>query len=164
MEDPSRGQTNQASDVFVADRWLEDPPVQVTTTRESYFAYGSPQHLRADQVHFVSVMGMNDEFEGKGIVSFADLGVGDRVVVAWFPSDETGEALSSTVDEIEPEMIRQWAVSVCSFGISDEIVHDHEIIALHLAFDVENVHVATLPLGSWSSPRDKGERVWLLVG
>jgi hypothetical protein len=164
MEDPSRGQTNQASDVFVADRWLEDPPVQVTTTCESYFTYGSPQHLGADQVHLVSVVGMNDEFQGKGVVSFTDLGVGDRVIVAGFPSDETSEALSSTVDEIEPEMIRQWAVSVCSFGGSDEIAHDYEIIALHLAFDVENVHVVTLPLGSWSSPRDKREHVWLLVG
>lgn len=153
MQDASGSQPDESGHFAVTDRRLEDPPVQVATATLGNFAYGCPQHLGADQAHFIAMMGMNDEFEGERIVTFADLGISDRVIVAWFPGHESRETLASTVDEIEPEVIGQRPMSICPLSRSDQIAHDREIIAMHLAFDVENVHAVTLPLRPWSSPR-----------
>lgn len=109
------------------------------------------------------MMGMDDEFERERVVAFADLGIRNRMIVARFPRDEAGKTLASTVDEIEPKVIGERPVSICSLGGSDQIAHDREIIGLHLAFDVENVHAVTLPLRPWSIPRDGRRRASLPV-
>ncbi|MEN9801116.1 MAG: hypothetical protein RLZ37_241, partial [Actinomycetota bacterium] len=163
MQDSSRCQSDESGHFDMADRRLEDPPVQVAATTLSDFSDGRIQHFRSDQAHFVTVMGMNDEFERERVMAFADLGICDWMIVARFPSDEAGKTLASSIDEIEPKVIGERPVSIRSLGGSDQIAHDREIIGLHLAFDVENVHAVTLPLRSWSIPRDGRRRASLLV-
>ena len=69
-------------------------------------------------MHFVTVMRVDNDFHREGVVTFADLGIGDRVIVIRFPSNEASEALAATVDEVKPEVIGEWTVPIGAFGIT----------------------------------------------
>jgi endonuclease-3 len=67
--------------------------------------------------------------------------------VTGFPGHQSGETLASTIDEIEPQVIRQRAMTIGPLCSVDQVTHCGDVIGLHLAFDVEDSHEITLPLG-----------------
>jgi hypothetical protein len=51
-------------------------------------------------------------------MALADLGIGNGMVMIAFPGNETGKTFTSTIDKVEPEVIRQWAMAVGALGIA----------------------------------------------
>jgi hypothetical protein len=90
----------------------------MSATVDSDFMKCSGEQFGADEMHFVSVVRMNHEFNRERIMTLADLGVGHGMVVITFPGNKSGKTLAAAVNEIKPEVIRKRAVAVGAFGIA----------------------------------------------
>jgi hypothetical protein len=51
-------------------------------------------------------------------MALTDLGVGHGMVMITFPGNESGETLAAAVNEIEPKVIRKWAMAISALGIA----------------------------------------------
>jgi hypothetical protein len=69
-------------------------------------------------MHFVAMVRMHDELDRERIMALADLGIGNGMVMIAFPGHETGKTFTSTIDKVEPEVIRQWAMAIGAFSIT----------------------------------------------
>ena len=104
--------------LFVTNGWFKDPPVHVSATVDGDFMKCRGEQFGADEMHFVTVVRMNHEFNRERIMTLADLGVGHGMVVIALPSNKTSETFSAAVNEVEPEMIREGSMAIGSFGIA----------------------------------------------
>jgi hypothetical protein len=69
-------------------------------------------------------------------VALADLGIGNGMVMIAFPGNETGKTFTSTIDKVEPEVIRQWAMAIGALGVTQKVADNRDVIGLHLPFDI----------------------------
>jgi hypothetical protein len=51
--------------LFVTNRWFEDPPMHVSATVNGDFMNGGTQKLGTNEMHLVAVVRMHDEFNRK---------------------------------------------------------------------------------------------------
>jgi hypothetical protein len=92
--------------------------MHVSATVDSDFMKCRGEQLGPDEMHLVSVVRMNHEFNRERIMTLADLGVSHGMIVIALPSNKTSETFTAAVNEIKPEVIRKWAVAVGAFGIA----------------------------------------------
>ncbi len=160
MESASGRQPHRGSHGIVGRGRLEHPPMDVTATFDGDLSERSIEHLGTDRRHLVAMMGVDDQLDGEGVVALGDLGVGDRVGMTRLPGAEPDEPLSTALGEVEPQMIRQWAVSIGPFGCPQEAVHLGHIVRGELPLDVETTHAVRL-LGEGRAPGRRGDgRPW----
>jgi hypothetical protein len=51
-------------------------------------------------------------------VAFADLGVRHGMIVITFPGNKSSETFTTTVNEIEPQVIGEWPMPIGAFGVA----------------------------------------------
>ena len=104
--------------LFMTNGWFKDPPMHVSASVDSNFVKCSGEQLGSDEMHLVTVVRMNHEFNRERIMALADLGVGHGMVVIAFPGNESGETLAAAVNEVEPQVIRKRSMAIGALGIA----------------------------------------------
>ncbi len=103
--------------------------------------------LGSDGGHLVAVVGVDHQFEGVRVVAARDLGVRNRVVMTRLGGQKSGEPVEAAVDEVEVEVVGQWSATIGPSSRVEQVGDAGDVVARHLAFDLEASHGARVPVG-----------------
>ncbi len=93
-----------------------------------------------------SPLRVNDVFDGPACtVSPADLRVGDDALTTALASDKAGEALTTTLDEVEPLVLAERAMTVGDAGSLEQDRDGSDVGLSHPALDLDVMHLANIP-------------------
>ena len=104
--------------LFVTNGWFKDPPMHMSAAVDGDFMKCGGEQLGPDEMHLVTVVRVNHEFNRERIMALTDLGVGHGMVVITFPGNESGETLAAAVNEVEPQVIRKRTMAIGALGIA----------------------------------------------
>ena len=140
VQRPAAGHVRRVGQGVVGGRGFEHPPVDPPTAVGSDDLDRRLDELGADRGHLVAVVGVDHEFESMRVVAAGDLRVGDGMVVAGLGRQESGESVEATVDQVEIQVIRERPAAVGAGGGIEQLGDARDVVARHLALDLEAPH------------------------
>ena len=132
---------------LVVGRRLAHPQVQVPA---AFLADQLDSALHEVDGHRVAgrpVVGVDDDLEAPAgavaapvVRAQAELGVADRVGVAWLPGHEPGEAFSSPLDQVEPGVLAEGRVGICLARRRQQLGDCGQVVLVEVALDLDVGH------------------------
>jgi hypothetical protein len=127
-------------------RRLEDPPMHVPATLGANDGGGLVQQLWSDLRHLIPVMWVHDEVDQPRVVAARHLAVRNHVVVPRFPCHESGETRTPTLAQVDPQVIRKWALSIGSLHGLEKIFDVRHVVHRQSTLDVDVRHQLRLAI------------------
>jgi hypothetical protein len=100
------------------------------------------QQLWSNRCHFVAMVWMHDEVKCPRIISTRHLAIGNEVIMSWLPTQQSYVSRTTTLAKIDPQVIRQWALSIGAFDGKQQFVYFGQVIGWQTTLDVQMCHKA----------------------
>jgi hypothetical protein len=117
--------------------WLKHPPVHMAAAFIGHDLERFPKEVRGDLHGVITVVRVNNEVKGPRFISSRYLAIPHDVVMAIVSCDESSKPGSSALAKVEPQVIIQWACTISSPRISNEVRDLIHAGGVHLTLDFE---------------------------